>query len=228
MAITFAPGEAKSRDFALLGIPQPEIGTYTVGSYYCYPEGYEGDNNPDLWRDDWADWTHSIIQPGILRWERFIRHYGLPADMSTSFVRKAAVDMEPYTHDEWYKIHQACTKDEMYNEPALVVACHVWSLHVTSCSFGKYVQCRADPLEDQNLRFSGDHWSEWVGDTLAHEWGHSFGPRDHCNAPDSTCLMSKNNRLITHTEWLERGQILWFCDSCRNLILDGWAQGLYL
>lgn len=226
MPITFAPGEAKPKDFPLVRLP--EIGTYTVGAYYCYPKGYEGDQNPDLWRDDWMSWVTAILQPHIDRWQDFIRHYGLPSNASVSFVEKAAVDAVPYEYDQWYKIHQACKKDARFNEPSLVVACHVWALYVISCSFGRYVQCRANFLEEENLRFDGEHpYSEMVGDTLAHEWGHSFGPTAHCNAPSHTCIMSNNNMLITRTEWLARGEILWFCDDCRNLILHNWSQGVY-
>lgn len=244
MGVAFAPGEVKNLD-AQLTPHSIEAGKYTAGVLYLYPEGYEGDPDPDTWRDDWYDYTLEIARFHLDRWEDFIRHHELFANVSISFVDKQSVDAEPNEGVHWTKMHGAYTSYPGWDSTDLRIGYFAYNVNSPGFSLDwAQLVCAKTGVDYWGMKFmKGEYWPEvgpdyrYCRSQLSHELGHLFGVMPssphtdnsgHCYSPEATCLMSRALNNISYNEWIARGQILWFCDDCRDVILNSWADGKFL
>ena len=225
MSITFVENQTRRIDFRL-NPKVVEAGIYTIGIYYCYLQGCEGDlTPPSKWHSNWHDWCNWLVGYEANLIVNYIKAQGLPAIMPINFIEKIEVPSS-YLDANGRLIVSNFARDILRVRPDFnTVDLHVcigennYNMGAWSLGHGT-VLIRGWTLEQEIRAMQGESaYSDMVYCELAHELGHTFR-LSHCHTPP--CPMGQAQ--ITYDEWVEMGKMLWFCNVCRPTLLDTWEN----
>jgi len=197
---------------------------YNLAAYYVYPAGSPAspENYPE-WQD------------------RVTTYVGYEANLITAYVQQQGISgAMPLVSVGAFEMDSTYFSGNTLNKPTLINALKLlpswansdvqvvvgsWDAGTNACAMGTTVFVYLATIEADVKAMEGDPepiYANRVYCQLAHEFGHVFGCDAHCAS--EPCPMAQ--QYISYTEWVNMGQMLWFCDAHRTLFLNKWQQGL--
>ena len=197
---------------------------YNLAAYYVYPTGSSGspENYPE-----WEDRVTTYVEYEANLITAYVQQHGISGGMPL-------VSVEAFEMDSMYFSGNTLKKPTLINALKLLpswansdvqVVVGSWDAGTNACAMGTTTFMYLATIEADVKAMEGNPepiYANRVYCQLAHEFGHVFGCAEHCaNKP---CPMAQ--QYISYTEWVNMGQMLWFCDTHRTLFLNKWQQGL--
>ena len=204
----------------------PPEGVYTCSVYYCYLQGCENSPKRAEWDPNWNENCRYWSSYELNLMAAYIRSQGLEASMPILSIEKLEV---PLSYLGYQGVSMLLNNALFYREivknlPSFPTAdIHIllgeYNFQMPSQSFGDTVSTRTSILMQEIRAMEGESgYEDRVYCEFAHELGHSFGIIAHCN--NVPCPMAQMQ--ITYTDWVNMGKVLWFCNTCRPILLDSW------
>lgn len=197
---------------------------YNLAAYYVYPTGSLGSsaNFPD-----WQSRVTAAVEYEANLITAYVQQHGISGGMPL-------VSVEAFEMDSTYFSGNTLEKPTLINALKLLpswansdvqVVVGSWDADTNACAMGTTAFMYLATIEADVKAMEGNPepiYENRVYCQLAHEFGHVFGCAQHCaNKP---CPMAQ--QYISYTEWVNMGQMLWYCDTHRTLFLNKWQQGL--
>jgi hypothetical protein len=197
---------------------------YNLAAYYVYPTGSSGspENYPE-----WQDRVTTCVEYEANLITAYVQQQGISGGMPL-------VSVEAFEMDSTYFSGNTLKKPTLINAIKLLpswansdvqVVVGSWDAGTNACAMGTTVFVYLATIEADVKAMQGNPepiYANRVYCQLAHEFGHVFGCDEHCS--NKPCPMAQ--QYISYTEWVNMGQMLWFCDAHRTLFLNKWQQGL--
>jgi hypothetical protein len=197
---------------------------YNLAAYYVYPTGSSGspENYPE-WRDRVS--TYVEYEANLIT--AYVQQNGISGAMPL-------VSVEAFEMDSRYFSGNTLEKPTLINALELLpswansdvqVVVGSWDAGTNACAMGTTAFMYLATIEADVKAMEGDPepiYASRVYCQLAHELGHVFGCAQHCS--NKPCPMAQ--QYISYAEWVDMGQMLWFCDTHKLIFLNKWQQGL--
>jgi hypothetical protein len=197
---------------------------YNLAAYYVYPTGSSGspENYPQ-----WEDRVTTYVEYEANLVTAYVQQHGISGGIPL-------MSVEAFEMDSTYFSKNTLKKPTLINALKLLpggansdvqVVVGSWDAGTDASAMGTTTFMYLATIEADVKAMEGNPepiYANRVYCELAHEFGHVFGCAQHC--ADKPCPMAQ--QYITYTEWVNMGQMLWFCDTHRSLFLNKWQQGL--
>jgi hypothetical protein len=197
---------------------------YNLAAYYVYPTGSSGspENYPE-----WQDRVTTYVEYEANLITAYVQQQGISGGMPLASVEAFEIDSTYFSGNTLKKptLVNAIKLLPSWANSDVQAVVGSWDAGTHASAMGTTAFMYLATIEADVKAMQGNPapiYANRVYCQLAHELGHVFGCAQHC--ADKPCPMAQ--QYSTYTEWVNMGQMLWFCDAHRTLFLTKWQRGL--